>query len=287
MNKIKFGFLSLVVALGLVSCNGNDYEYTPAQEAGQYNFGFVGEKNLVLAMTDTEVQITLNRVDDTEEQTIPLKVISAPDFVTIPETVTFAQGQKQTVITLTLGEGMTPCTSYKIQLAIDEEYTQPYDVEKAQPAVYDFTIYKEDYELVANGVFQSSVAWKGSWAAEVYYSAYMNLYRIPDLIAEGTPYYFHFDQDGETQEFWFTDASGSHKTAFESGYIHPSYGMMITTINESYPMGYDEDPTDGNYFYWVWKVSVAAGAFGENYQYLTVEWLKKPWANEDVQEDVE
>ena len=284
MNKIKFGFLSLVVALGLVSCNGNDYEYTPAQEAGQYNFGFVGEKNLVLAMTDTEVQVTLNRVDDTEEQTIPLKVISAPDFVTVPETVTFAQGQKQAVVTLTLGEEMTPCTTYQIQLAIDEKYTQPYDAEKAQPAVYDFTIYKEDYELVANGTFESSVAWKGSWGVSVEYSEYLNLYRIPDLIADGTNYYFHFNQDGETQEFWFTDASGSHKTAFESGYVHPSYGMMITTINESYPMGYDEDPTDGNYFYWVWKVSVSAGSFGENYQYLTVEWLKKPW-EENTEEE--
>ena len=47
-------------------------------------------------------------------------------------------------------------------------------------------------------------------------------------------------------------------------------------------MGYDEDPADGNYFYWVWKVSVAAGAFGENYQYLTVDWLKKPWDPEWV-----
>ena len=284
MNKIKFGFLSLVVALGLVSCNGNDYEYTPAQEAGQYNIGFVGEKNLVLAMTDTEVQITLNRVDDAEEQTIPLNVITAPDFVTIPESVTFAEGQKQAVVTLTLGEGMIPCTTYQIQLSIDEEYTQPYDLETAQPVIYDFTIYKEDYELVANGVFQSTVAWKGSWEVEVEYSPYMNLYRIPDLIADGTNYYFHFEMDDEGQEFWFTDASGSHKTAFESGYVHPSYGMMLTTINEKAQMGYDEDPQYGNYFYWVWKVTVSAGSFGENYQYLFVEWIKKPW-EENTEEE--
>lgn len=278
MNKIKFGFLSLVVILGLVSCNGNDYDYTPADEAGQYNIGFVGEKNMTLAMDANEVQVTLNRTDDSEEQTIPLKVITAPDFVTVPETVTFAAGEKQATVSLALGEGMIPCTTYKIQLAIDPKYSQPYNTAEAQPAVVDFTIYKEDYELVAKAQFTSSVAWKATWDADIEYSPYLNLYRIPDLIAEGTNYYFHFADDGDNQEFWFTDASGAHKTSFTTGYVHSTYGMMTSIINESYPMGYEESEEDGNYFYWVWELRVTAGSFGEGYQYLDiVEWLKRPW----------
>lgn len=283
MNKIKFGFLSLVVALGLASCNGNDYEYTPAGETGQYNIGFTGEKNMTLGMDANEVQVTLSRTDDSEEQTVPLKVVTAPDFVTVPETVTFAAGQKQAVVTLTLGDGMVPCTTYRVQLAIDSKYTQPYSAE-AQPAVCDFTIYKEDYEVVATATFVSSVAWRGSWDADIEYSQYQNLYRIPDFIAEGTHYYFHFDVDDDGQEFWFTDASGVHKTAIASGYVHPSYGMMTTTINESKPMGYVESEEYGNYFFWTWKVTVSAGSFGEGVQYLdAVKWTRKPWVTSETE----
>lgn len=290
MNKIKFALVSLALVLGFTACNKNDYDYEPGKPAtGNKALFFDDEENLTLALTDNEIEIVLNRANTDGELTVPLIVNSAPDFVTIPEKATFAAGEAQTAVKLTIGEGMDPFTKYLIKISIPEEYTQPYAEDAGSP-VYSFTISKEDFALIADGVFTSTVAWKSSWENPLEYSEYLNLYRLPDLIAEGTHVYFHFDVDEEgKQEFYFTDASGNHVTKFSTGYIHPTYGEMTATINEGYDMGYEEyvDEETGepvNEFYWVWKITVSAGSFGENYQtYDVIEWLKKPWEEKNAE----
>lgn len=299
MNKIKFALVSLALVLGFTSCNKNDYEYTPGNPtAGESNLYFDDEENLTMDLTDDEIEITLNRASAEGALTVPLKVVTAPDFVTVPSTATFADGETQTIVKLAIGEGMVPYTVYNIIISIPEEYTQPYSDQAGSP-VYNFKISKEDFAVVAKGVFYSSVALTGSWEQELQYSEYLNLYRLPNLFG---PFgveqhvYFHYglkdvtveNEGGENvteqeEDFYFTDANGNHLTKFGTGYVHPSYGELIANINEDEPMGYEEyiDEETGQTimdFYWMWKITVSAGSFGEKYQYYVLnEWVKKPW----------
>ena len=303
MNKIKFALVSLSLVLGFTACNKNDYEYEPGKATtNDKELFFDDEEDLVLAADQNTVAITLNRANTEGELTVPLIVKSAPDFVKIPATATFAAGEAQTTVTIEVGEGMNPCTEYLIKISIPEEYTQAYKEDAGSP-VYSFTILKEDWAKIADGEFTSTVAWQASWPKDLEYSEYLNLYRLPDLIVQGTPVYFHFDEKEVTdvteagtdttyvaQEFYFTNSSGKHITKFSTGYTHPSYGELSANVNEKYPMGYVEYISENtgepvNEFYWVWSITIPSGqAFGENYQYYDVtEWLRKPWEEKNAE----
>lgn len=316
MNKIKFALVSLALVLGFTACNKNNYEYEPGNPAitGNKVVFFDDEENLTLALTDTEVEITLNRADTEGELTVPLIVKSAPDFVTVPESATFAAGEAQTTVKLEIGEDMEPYVTYLVKICIPEKFTQPYAEDAGSP-VYNFTLFKEDWGHIADGVFTSTVGLTGSWEQELQYSEFLNLYRLPDLFAEGGNVYFHYDglievneqkevitetEEGMDtayvdttyykQDFYFTDANGKHITQFGTAFVHPTYGELIAYINEGYEMGYDEftDEESGGLvkeFYWVWALKVSAGSFGEKYQYYDViEWERKPWEEKNAEE---
>ena len=315
MNKIKFALVSLALVLGFTACNKNDYDYEPGKAtASDKALFFDDEENLVLELTDNEVEVTLNRANTEGELTVPLIVMSAPDFVKVPETATFAAGEAQTTVKLEMGEGMEPFVKYLVKIAIPEEYTQPYAEDAGSP-VYSFTILKEDWAPIANGVFTSTVALKGSWEQELQYSDFLDLYKFPDLFADGGNVFFHYGGKVEVneqkeviteteegmdtayvdttyykQDFYFTDANGKHITQFVTAFVHPTYGELIAYINEGYEMGYDEftDEESGELvkeFYLVWAIKVSAGSFGEKYQYYDViEWERKPWEEKNAEE---
>lgn len=278
MNKIKFGILSLVVMLGLASCDKSSYEYTPAGEVGEYNIGFIGEQNQVLDASDKSLTVTLSREDATKEVTVPLEPISIPECVeSLPKSVTFKAGETTTSFDVALKDNMKFFTNYKLTFKIAEEYTQPYSADAKSP-IFDITIMKNDFKTVATGTFKENVLFGSSWDQDLEYSEYLDLYRWTDLIQTGTHFYFHFNgAEGEDQEFWFTDDKGNHVDKFFSGYVHPSYGDITANINEAYEMGY-ESTEEGDQFYFVCKFTVTAGSFGEEYEtYDVTEWYEKPW----------
>ena len=282
MNKIKFGFLSLVVALGLVSCNGNDYEYTPAQEAGQYNIGFGSDENMILDLSVMSTDITITREDDSEEQTIPLNIISCPDCISVPESVTFEQGSKTATITLTFSEDMLPNENYKVEFSIPEEYTQPYTPDAKSP-VFSVLISKQDYEVVATCTWYDQLYFGPFGGLQIQYSPTKNLYRIRDMFVEGYDVYFFFDY--ASGAFYFTEANGQHIKKVATGDTYGSYGMVYMNILENNPMGYVESE-EGNYFKIPLQFAVDAGALtNAAYCYIDeVEWIKKPW-EENTEEE--
>jgi len=282
MNKIKLTLLLAAVALGLSSCDDNEYEYTAAsQNSSEYkNIGFDCEESAVLALTDTEFEVTLSRDTAGPAVTVPVTVVSAPDFISVPSTVTFPADSVTAAITLKIGEGMKPFSNYRVQLAIPEEYSDVYS-ENPRPIVYNAILLKEDYETVSVFNWSDKVFFKDYFDGnEMQYSSYLNLYRCPDLFAEGTNIYFFFNHADTT--FYFSDENGKKVTTFATGYEHPTYGMVSITILEDKESGvvcgYDDEE---DIFYFPTKFTVSAGSFGSCYSYFKdIEWVKKPWSTE-------
>ena len=101
------------------------------------------------------------------------------------------------------------------------------------------------------------------------YSAIKEIYRLPNLIAEGTHFYFKWDgTDADDQTIYFCDADGKKTVKFATGYVHAKYGMVMANIlADKNWMGFDE--TD-NTFYFPVEMTVSAGSFGAGYDTYTI-----------------
>lgn len=277
LNKIYL--LGLLVMTMLASCS-DDEDFTPGNPAGDRTVAFANETNLALPISTTEFSIDLVRSDTTslEELTVPIRVLNAPSFLTIPTSATFSQGSTETSIVVKIGEGMEVFTSYSLSLIIDEEYSNPYVDSPVIPR-YDITIQKEDYELYATGTFHEAVYYEDEWEVEIQYSEILDLYRIKDAIIAGTHWYFKWNgPDAAEQEFYFTDSKGVKASCtvantkyygWFSGINNPKYGDVYTTVLDGYFIGYD--PGDGTYgpeFDFPVNYIVSAGSFGSGYEWI-------------------
>lgn len=261
----------LCTGLAFTACSEDD-EYTKGAPAGAYAVSFDSESNMVMELTQNEVEVTLARAKGDGELTVPLEHVLVPECVTAPTSVTFKNGETSAAITLTVDESMKMNVAYQIRLAIPEEYTNPYAGDAGSP-VCNITILKEDYEVVAYGIFEETLLFGAEIECELHYSPSLNIYRMPSVIEDGYNFYFYFD--GEV--FYFTDAAGNEVTKFESGYVDSNYGMVSVNVVAGNAMGWDPE----GYFYFPLQWTVSAGSFGAAYDYFVVtEWLKKPWEAE-------
>lgn len=278
LNKIYL--LGLVAVTMLASCSDDNDDYTPGKPAGEYTVSFANAQNLALDMNATEFTVDLVRADSTSlaELTVPIKVVSAPEFVTVPASVTFPQGSTEVSLVVKIGEGMETFTDYTLSLAIDEQYTNPY-ADSGDSPLYKITFLKEDYQLYATGMFHETVYYEEEWEVEIQYSPMLDLYRIKDAIIEGTHWFFKWNgPNAAEQEFYFTDSTGKKATCsvggtgyygWFSGINNPNYGAVYVTVLDGNFIGYD--PGDGTYppeFDFPVSYRVSAGTFGSNYEWI-------------------
>ena len=273
-NKALLIVSLLVTALGFSACDNND-DYVPGAFAGEHNIGFDSEENLAMRMSDNEISAVLTRANTEGELTIPLQALMVPECMTLPESATFADGSATADIKISISEEMKPFTEYQLSFRIPEEYSNAYAADGKSP-IFNITVKKEDFKVVANGVFEDRILFKQKWMQTLEYSPLLGIYRIPDCFAMGGHWYFHFNGN---DEFWFTDAEGNKVLKFASGYNHPNYGMIMANVETDYEMGYDTTkPGIEGQFYVVMSMTVSAGTFGTNYELFDIqEWLEKPW----------
>lgn len=108
MKYIKYISLWALAALSLTAC-GDDNDWTPGNpdtdcgtaayfpEQSVYKMEFEGQPD------DCNFNVTVNRLDASQEVTIPLSYTSEVEGWTVPESITFAQGQESLVFEVNCG----------------------------------------------------------------------------------------------------------------------------------------------------------------------------------------
>lgn len=274
--KLKniFGLMLLSV-LTLSSCSDDD-DYVKGNQTNEngYNVYFSADNSasLAIGMNDTEIEIKLER-DITENSaalTVPVNynVIDAGAF-TAPKSVTFNEGETEAVIKVAVNPELEMFKNYMLSLSIPEEYTNQYDAESGAPKFLT-TIVKEDYKPAAYGVYNNWY-YEQEWEQVLDYSEVLGLYRLTDVIYEGTSFYFYWNlaEDG-TQTCYFTDSKGNKVDSFFSGIVHSTYGKVNCNVLYNNPTGMLQQ----NVFYFPFQWVVSAGSFGAGYDTYTVtEWV--------------
>ena len=254
LNKFFLMSFAATLMLGLVSCSSDD-SFSPGPEVGTTEVSFVDDENVTLELTDTQFGVTVQRSNANGELTVPLIVIASPEL-TVPESVTFANGSTTAVITVKVSEEAKAFVDYKLDITIPAEYAG--STYKANQTTYPhltIVAHKEDYKIWGKMTYTS---WKfgESWDAEVYYSEYLDLYRS-DIFTDGYPFYFRINEDGTLE---ITDNHGSKQQDTVIGYVHPSYGMMFVRWLSDNFTGYS-----GGAYYLPLQYRVSAGSFGADY----------------------
>lgn len=278
------------MSLAVVACSDDDYSAgAPAPESGEkVYFAASNDNKYVLALDESEITLTLTREDATEEATIPVKLSAgAQGIFSAPSSVTFKAGETEAEYLVTISDKMEAFKTYTFQVRIPEAYTNAYK-DQAQVPMFDVTVLKEDYKVIATGVYTDLVLFKDAWEQDLEYSPMMNIYRWPDLIANGTPIYFLFDG----KNFQLCNANGEAQNKVATGYIHSNYGMISLTQltkKEGGDFGYDTNPENLDEgvlgeIYFVCSYTVSAGTFGTNYNWFDIfEWYEKPWEAGDAE----
>ncbi len=293
MKSYKYLCLALMT-LAVVSCSDDNFEPgKPSLPTGEKVFvSSDNDTKFTISLEEDEIGITLKRQDATEEAMIPVKLASSiPGIFSGEESVTFAAGESEATYIVHVSKDMLPFKEYMFEIIIPEEFTNAYLKDAPSPRL-TCSVTKEDYAVIASGIFTDNVYKEDSWLQDLEYSPMLDLYRLPDVYARGTSLYFHFAQypDG-TSEFYFTDSDGNrilpdnnNAITMNTGIVHSKYGMVVLSVMEEYGIGYDEEDVPEGFvgeFYFVGAFDVAAGRFGIGWQTFDItEWIEKPWLKE-------
>lgn len=146
MNKIKFGFMSLLIALGLASCNENDYKYTAADILQNEQVAFPLTVPTTVNLTAAEPSIDLALTRQKTEGALTVNIVAEGEltnedgtvtYITVPNSATFLDGEDKTSIRLTANLNEIGYDNVKkISLSIaEEEMTTPYGFSKLNLSV--------------------------------------------------------------------------------------------------------------------------------------------------------
>lgn len=269
MKKIFKNIMALaVLALNFSACT-DEVEYTPATpsdvDSTAYHFAYSQETDFILPLNATQITVTLERLNAELEETIVLSSVADEEIFTIPESVTFAAGERTATIEIAISEALQPFQSEDIKISLPNELINPYKVDNY--STFTATVLKEDYLPYGKGIY----VWGflgAQYYNEMHYSEYLDAYRIVTpwtTIADQYVAIGYKAEKGQSVDFT-VDEEGKVELLskkMKSGLIHPSYGSVYAELQETEMM---EDGT----FYFNYKWTVAAGSFGAYDDYFVL-----------------
>lgn len=255
---LKLNYMALFAVLALFSACTEEDDYTPAQpsavEETEFFFNREQATSAVLSLSASEYVVVLERVNNEETVTLNLNVNAVDSVFTVPESVTFEAGAKTAEIIIGINENMEAFKEYAVEISLPEEVINPYKMDNY--SIFTLKLLKEDYAPFALGVY-SSWFFEQSWEAVLEYSPMLDLYRFKDCWVKGD---VTFTCNRETMEFEMAAPQ------FESGYMHPSYGMVTAKVLAD-NNGFDAET---NTFYFAYQWVVSAGSFGAGHDTFTI-----------------
>ncbi len=245
MKKLfKLNYIVLLAVLALFSACSEENDYTPAQpsaETNDYKFAANTASNVVLGLTDTEYSVVLERVDATEEVTLPLNIKGDLDVFSAPTSVTFAAGEAQAVLNIAIAPEMEAFKNYYLEISIDENFVNPYTSDNY--SVLPITFLKEDYAPYALGIYTAPL-FGAAWEAVLEYSPMLELYRFKDCWNKGDVTFRITDYD--TMAFEMTASSFSTGVKYSNG----------TVIIANVLADYNKFDPETNTFYFAYEMAV-------------------------------
>jgi hypothetical protein len=190
------------------------------------------ESKLIVPINAETIEVQVARKVVKEALTVGLKYSNTyTDFFKGPETVTFAAGDSVETIQIALG-AVELMKEYHFSISVaDVNQTDPYTVSDVYPVIA-MNVLKEDFAPYAEGKY-TSVFFGDVWDQILEYSPATKLYRLPGLWVAG--YDVKFSWDGTSAVTvnggTFKPASTAYKPAVQTGYLHPSYGMVWAIFN--------------------------------------------------------
>lgn len=203
MNKIImkccFAAFSAMFALGLGSCT-EECDYTPAQpvDANCIKASFVAEENgmftEVAPTEEKKLTFTLTRENDSKEATVALEVLqNEEEMFDIPETVSFAAGEKQKTFDITFPNveiGMV----YEYSIGLKEMDIDPY--QETTTATLTGQVQMVQWDAIGKGSLSVTLL-GGTASCNVYKASHAVWYKVVAPVEEGMDLVFKVNEANE------------------------------------------------------------------------------------------
>lgn len=189
--KLYKSLLSVCALLILGACSSDDAWAPGDADTSTIGVFFKGldKYDVVVEADDSHVfDVQIDRLDATDEITVPLKVISCPEGVIVPDAIDFAAGESSATFQIDVTE-MAPKTSGSVVLEIDPAYASMYGA-GSSVLTMNVTITGGWVLLADDVVISTYINSFPDLTEELYVLEGSNRYKIPDFLNSGTDLVF-------------------------------------------------------------------------------------------------